>query len=170
MHVSMDRISIAVALVLPSFAVVVTQVWGAAGGPVAAHAGSSDEEETPMVTRFEHRAIPAEGLAVMARIAEVDQIVADDPFLRKQGAGGVVDLLGEPLVETPREDIEESPMLVVTAVMAGRQPIAVVDGQPRKVGDVFGKGWTLTTIAPEGVTLQHTDGRSVMIPIHRPRP
>jgi hypothetical protein len=54
------------------------------------------------------------------------------------------------------------PKLVLSSIMAGREPFAIIDGNLLRVGARVGDRWTVKTINPEAgtVTLESLDGES----------
>ncbi len=54
------------------------------------------------------------------------------------------------------------PSFVLSGVMNARPPIAVIDGEVRRVGEALGKGWSVLEIDARRlcVTIRHEDGRT----------
>lgn len=71
--------------------------------------------------------------------------------------------------DEPEEIVEEAvvvlppPNVTLSATMtSGRSPVAYVDGQIRRLGDVIG-GWTLFDIGPRQIRLRSPDGNETTI-------
>lgn len=75
----------------------------------------------------------------------------------------------QPLSPRPTE-MEPDPIFVLTAVLpSSKNPLAVIDGKPRSVGDSIVEGWTLSKIVGKEryVILKHTSGRRVRVQMSR---
>ncbi len=168
----LDTLQCAIALVGPGLALVGFQMWTQSAGPATASASTPMIEPVPSVARIESRPITAKERAVSVRVAEMDLASAPDPFLRQNpNFRGMADLPADQSPEQVEPTAESIPAIVVSAVVAGRQPIAVVDGQPRKVGDrLGGAGWKIVEITTQGIVIEHADGRRVAVNINRSRP
>lgn len=168
----LETLQCAIALVGPGLALVGFQVWTQSSGPATASASTPMIEPVPSVTRIESRPVTATQRAVSVRVAEIDLASAPDPFLRQSpNFSGMADLPADQSPEQAEPTAEPIPALVVSAVVAGRQPIAVIEGQPRKVGDrLGGTGWKLVEITTQGIVIEHADGRRATININRSRP
>lgn len=108
---------------------------------------------------------PVEG---NAPAATADVQVGRDPFatLPNQGAKAVA-----PVVPGPTVNASRRPARQLTAILiADDRPIAVIDGEVVKVGDVLPDGATVASIREDRVSLRERDGRwrVVTLPAGRP--
>ena len=65
---------------------------------------------------------------------------------------------------------EPDPIFILSAVLpSSKNPLAVIDGKPRAVGDVIMEGWTLSKIVGNEryVILKHSSGRRVRVQMSR---
>lgn len=62
------------------------------------------------------------------------------------------------LVQTPTAPADERPIptFVLTSVVRGTTPMAVIDGRLRRVGDLAQDGWTVEQIDPDAGTVRLT--------------
>lgn len=70
--------------------------------------------------------------------------------------------IDEPVAERPQQDTISS--VQVTSILPHpKNPLAIIDGKPRRVGDVLDSGWKVMSINGEDftVTLRHRSGEEV---------
>lgn len=156
----------------PLLALAGVRVWIHSNGPATA---SAQAPMTPIVLpSFAPLPPPSDtqGL-VLARIEALDGLTAPTPFPRAEVP---FEPAQEPSVEPDPEagpEIPETqpiPDLVVTTVMGGRVPVAMVNGRPRSVGDHVAPGWTIREINQSGIVVGHVDGRTATFTIQRGTP
>lgn len=66
----------------------------------------------------------------------------------------------EGLLQDPRgAQVAKRPEFSITSIVTGTQPMAVINGKARRVGDDMGDGWSLIDIDPtrRQVTVQHLE-------------
>lgn len=73
--------------------------------------------------------------------------------------------IDEPLEPRPRSTgPQELPEVRVTSILPHpKNPLAIIDGKPRRVGDVMDSGWTVMSINGDDftVTLRHKTGKEI---------
>lgn len=125
-----------------------------------APAGAADwveEEETPSLPSpqaGEARLSPAQ--ARMRRAAERVPRSPPSPFLVEEGDGRTRPAMFEPApFRAPSEVVPVLPVGRVTAIIAGRRTVAVINGRALAEGDGVGEGWSVESI--------HADRQSVVL-------
>lgn len=163
------------AALCPLLALFGVRLWLEARGPAVASAQVAAEEI--VVPRYEPPPPLSEAQSAMReRVCAVEAMPtpAPNPFpaIRRPELM-LEDLASAPIeLHAEREDVavEPPPQIVVTAVMGGRVPVAVINGRPRSVGDEVQPGWSVLKITPTGVVLGHADGRTATFGIQRGTP
>lgn len=75
-----------------------------------------------------------------------------------------------PLPQEPQ--VDPAPALSLTMIMAGgREPIAMLNGKPQRVGEEIAPSWTLTAIDRTAgtATISHEDGRTAVATLTKSR-
>ncbi|MFG0331094.1 MAG: hypothetical protein ACF8PN_14480 [Phycisphaerales bacterium] len=133
------------------------------GGPSDAVA---DEEDTEGATASEDVvAVPAvatprndaylESLAHARRVRE--EPVGDSPFYFAEPTE-----IPTPNLIDPTAELSGRPPIIVQAIMKGTRPLALINGEPMRVGDSIVEGWTVRSIDPESrtVVIEGPDGKT----------
>lgn len=169
--VSINLFSCGAALLTPAVVLAGAQLWFGAGGPTSAKASAApDAVPFEPVIGLDDRTLDVDQTTAMERALAVQTRETPDPFLRTAVEVEFESLLS-PLEPVNQESVvEASPDVTVSAVVAGRMPLAVIDGQPRRVGDRVAGGWSIKSITTSGVQIVHQDGRELFLPLQRPRP
>lgn len=125
-----------------------------------APAGASDwfdEEEVPVLPSphaGEARLSPEQ--ARMRRAAELVSRTPPSPFQVEEGAGRTPDAMFESVsFQASPGAAPVLPIGRVTAIIAGRRTVAVINGRPFAEGDGVGEGWSVESI--------HADRQSVVL-------
>lgn len=142
--------------ILPGIVVLGAKFVLPMSGPREAAAATSEEFEPfelpPALSVMEQDALLASAFA-----SEMSKGFGSSPLLIEYEP-----LVDQKPVHVPRVDQAiDGPMLKVTSIMTTSQgPIAVIEGELRKVGDVVVEGWSVLHVDPviAAVTLQHTSG------------
>jgi hypothetical protein len=73
-------------------------------------------------------------------------------------------------VTQPRHPQQDRHDFVVTSILGGSNPIALINSKAYRTGDTLLADWTVTAIEPDlrTVLLTHTDGRTQTISLHTP--
>jgi hypothetical protein len=73
------------------------------------------------------------------------------------------------LPNEPKRPESKEPKLVLSSIMAGREPFAIIDGKLLRTGARVGDRWTIKHINPEGgtVTLESLDGETQELRLRR---
>jgi len=151
-----DRLTFAAALIFPTLCVIGSQFVGSA--TTSAEAGELNEflvpTSMPSITLSTDEPDPLTGVTI------------DSPFyfesiMPDQRPDEVVDLGPS----DPRPPIQRSlPEVRVTSILPHpKNPLAIIDGKPRRIGDTLESGWTVLGINGDDftVTLRHTSGKEV---------
>lgn len=93
-----------------------------------------------------------------------------DPFWRERAVA--TNEFPDEFIEDGEQQVErvEAPDFALTAVMpSATRPLAVIDGKPRKIGDVIAPGWELVGIDGNArcVTVRARDGRTFLVRMTR---
>ncbi len=147
----------------PLVAMVVFRVWIGSGGPASATAAPEAAPPIAELANYNHVTMTPEEEKLLARIDDLAMEVAPDVFPERLDLEAMIPKLPrawEPVPEIDDSEEESDLRLVVTSIMEGRQPIAIIDGQARRVGDKVGPGWIIKTISAGKVTIVHQDGRT----------
>lgn len=151
--------------------VVVLVLAKAAGlGPLASQAALSDPEDEGQSITSADRVKPVKAEGLLQLPPESVLSLARSRELREQPASSLSSpfyqrpvLEEEPAVLAPpvQQTAPTAPAFVLSGVMNGRPPIAVIDGNVHRPGDDLGGGWSIESIDARKllVTLRHTDGR-----------
>lgn len=160
----------------PLLALAVVRFWLGASSPASATAAPFDEPFT--IEKLEHiepiLLTPSER-GILLEIEHLHGLKTPDVFPRRVVKAGQdpVDLGSVPFEtgsENESPDLQPPPDLVVTSIMGGRNPIAIVNGRAHRVGDKVEPGWTITAIVTGRVIVTHLDGRVVQFQIERDMP
>jgi len=148
----------------PVLALVVVRVWIGSGGPATASAAPEVAPPTAELSNYKQEIVSSEEERLLAKVSELDKVEAPDVFPERINLAALVPTLPRvwDSVQEPEVVVDEPqavPTLVVTSIMDGRHPIAIIDGQARRVGDRVGAGWIIKSIADGKVTIVHLDGR-----------
>ncbi|GAB4387005.1 MAG: hypothetical protein Kow0022_17780 [Phycisphaerales bacterium] len=172
---SAEMSKLTVAALCPLFALFGVRLWLEARGPSVASAQMAAEEI--VVPRYEPLPPLSEAQSAMrerVRALEVMRTLAPNPFPATHRPELMLEDLAPAPIQLHQEPegvaVEPPPEVVVTAVMGGRVPVAVINGRPRSVGEEVQPGWSVLKITPTGVVLGHSDGRTVTIGIQRGTP
>ena len=105
-----------------------------------------------------------DSLAARERIAQIrrseDAATIQNPFFYHSGEEVEFEL------EDSDEPIDTSmPTMELSGLMGGQTPLAIINGQMRRVGDTIENGWVLVKIEPVArcVIVRGPDGREVTI-------
>lgn len=162
----------------PVVALVILRAWLGAGGPSTAVASVPEgAEPVAIVTGHEpFEAFEAE-IAYLRHAEEIVLQSAPDIFPRVRQVEHTEEMpIEEPIevpievTEDPVEQVQPAPELLVTSIMAGRNPVAIIDGRAHRTGDKVGPGWSITEITTGRVTISHLDGRTKVIRMERNGP
>ncbi len=154
----------------PLIALVIFRVWLGSGGPASATAAPEVAPPIAELTNYKYVVMSSEEEQLLARINDLAKDEAPDVFPERLNLAAMVPTLPrgwEPVPEVIETDQQPDLKLVVTSIMDGRQPIAIIDGQARRVGDKVGPGWIIKSIEDGKVTIVHMDGRSIDCTIER---
>lgn len=131
-------------------------------GPASASASSDDSthEPAPMLPRADIAAVERTGkqqaMTVAADLAtrsgwnenpfrtDADDLIADDL------------IAGDPIGTVIVDDapvLPDAPVFRLTAIIAGRRTVAVIDGAVRTAGDGLGNGWSIASIDADAQTV-----------------
>jgi hypothetical protein len=133
-------------------------LWQLRGGPDSAAGQASSSESSPELDE-------AAPLAGTPRLSEKHQreratLTAagwpPDPFHR-HGQTGLPQLLGPELTEP-----EQTGSLMLSGIISGSSPLAMINGRVVAVGDRLGQGAIVTTIDDDSVTLQTPNGKRIL--------
>jgi hypothetical protein len=158
----------------PVLVLAVVRVWLGAGGPATASA--SGPEPAPAAAepaRFEAIVATEAERAYLARVADLARVEAPDVFPRQEPT--VPETVApeapsaEPEAVDPRSTLAD-PDVVVTSIMAGRTPIAIINGRAHKAGDLIAGGWVVASIAEGRVVIVHRTGVTRVLRIARSDP
>ena len=157
----------------PLLALFGVRVWLEAKGPAVASAQATTEA----IVVPTYSALPTlsgRQAAMKERVHALDEQMPSSPFPANRKTELVIADPEFPPIE-PGDDhqtpeVEPPPQIVVSAVMGGRVPVAMVNGRPRSVGDEVQPGWTVLQITQSGVVIVHTDGRTATFTIQRGTP
>lgn len=139
-----------------SLGVLVARAIAQGHGPSRANAAAAKLEPVePVSPRFVRAAVP--GSDVLH--AEVE---------RRSAGGEYTTVFYAPKAPTPAavpadpKARSNEPKLVLSSIMAGREPFAIIDGKLLRVGARVGDRWTVKAISPESgtVALESLDGES----------
>lgn len=97
---------------------------------------------------------------ISAPVADVRGVLQRNPFLRP--AGGEAAVPGEGGVDGETEPKPRAGGLTVTGVRTGPRPMAIIDDRTVRVGDSV-RGWTVHSIERDRVTLENSDGRTLVL-------
>ncbi len=163
------RVAGIASIALPVLIVATAKLAGL--GPLSSHADAIDD---PDETSLGEPAAPPAPRVVEPRLqlspAEIEA-VARARELRRHAARSVSSPFYAPrIVESEPARVEAPvvepeppapPTFVLSGVMNGKPPIAVIDGQVHQVGDRLGEGWRIISIDARSlnVLLRHDDGR-----------
>lgn len=151
--------------------VVVLVLAKAAGlGPLASRATPIDAADEREVTASADRVQPPAAEPLLRHSPDSSASQARSIKLRERAATS----LPSPFYQRPvvdekpvvaaapvQQPAPTPPTFVLSGVMNGRPPIAVIDGNVHRPGDDLGGGWSVESIDARKllVTLRHTDGR-----------
>lgn len=154
----------------PVLALLGTQMWVSRGGPASASAQPAVDPVT--IPEYQPMPEPSEREArAIARIRELEHQSVPSPFpnLAQTEVPEIIQKIGL-IAGDPAEQVQQVPELVVTSVMGGRVPVAMVNGRARSVGDRVAPGWTIRQINASGIVIEHVDGRTAEFAIERGSP
>ncbi len=160
----------------PIIALGVVRIWLGASGPATATAATPDAA-VPIagLTNYQEHPITDLERDVLKEIARMAMLGAPDVFPRRTVAIDADPLIGNlPPIDPGHNDQpateQLAPALIVTSIMGGRSPVAIIDGRARRIGERVGPGWTITAIADGRVSVTHLDGRVEHYGIERDQP
>lgn len=132
-------------------------------GPAKARAATVKVEPVePISPRFAQPAVPGN-----------DLLVAEIAKRSTPGEFGVIFYAPKAptaaLPNEPKRPEAKEPKLVLSSIMAGREPFAIIDGKLLRIGARIGDRWTIKHINPEGgsVTLESLDGETQELRLRR---
>jgi hypothetical protein len=151
-----DRLTLAAALIFPALCVIGSQFVGV--GASSANADERVEFELPS---------PTPGFTLSTGDPElITGIAIESPFYFEsiEPEQHPLDLVDNSTPE-PRPSVPQAlPAVTVTSILPHpRNPLAIIDGKPRRVGDTLESGWTVLSISGSDftVTLRHSSGREI---------
>jgi hypothetical protein len=158
----------------PLIALAVVRVWLGASGPVTASAAPDMAPPIAGLSNFKPVEVTLEQAGLLTRINELAAIETPDVFPNRVDLSALIPTLPRQIVAESEPEVidtvQPAPLLVVTSIMDGRRPIAIIDGQARRVGDKVGPGWVIKSITDGKITIVHLDGRTKDCTIERMRP
>ncbi len=126
------------------------------GAPRSASASSQTPEDDE-VTMHHIRVRDARAQEVLQSILTYDDSPeARNPFRYRPGE--LYDASASVVVKIPTHGTQD---FVVTSILGGKNPIALINAKAYRVGDELVNGWSVARIEPssQAVVLVHTDGR-----------
>lgn len=146
------------------------QVWLSSHGPATASAQAVSE---PIAQPDFHRlaALSDVQQAAFDRMNAIGNAAPPNPFPELATPELFIpdpELPSDPDEPTPA--IDPPPELIVTSILGGRVPVAMVNGRPRSVGDEVWPGWVIQEITTNGIVISHLDGRSARFDLLRKTP
>lgn len=143
-------------VVVPALCVLGSQFIG--GAPSSAHADDIGEYTPPsQYMSFSYTPRPHESVTIQS-ISSPFYFDSIDPYVEAPQ-------IDEPLEPRPRSTSpQELPGVRVTSILPHpKNPLAIIDGKPRRVGDVMDSGWTVLSINGDDftVTLRHKTGKEI---------
>jgi hypothetical protein len=133
-------------------------LWQLRGGPDSAAAQNSSPESSPEPDE-------ADPLAATLQLSEEHQreraaLTAaawpPDPFRRLEQTGSLRLLRPEPT------EARQTGALILSGIISGSSPLAMIDGRVVTVGDRLGQGAVVITIDDDSVTLQTPKGTRIL--------
>lgn len=156
----------------PLLALVALRAWLGAAGPASASASPTQPVAAPaQVSAFE-ALVPLETeLAYLERVDSARSRKVPDIFPRQ----AVIEIEPEqvetpvkvePIPDPPVDTLQE-PEVIVTSIMAGRTPVAIINGRAYRTGDAVAEEWCITSISDGLVTIVHRTGAVRVLRINR---
>lgn len=146
----------------PACAVLLMRVIAPIQGPAAAKAGTvTNDAQAPLVVPPVFEPTPAQIELAAVMHEEARRPFGPSPVITRKREG---EPATEPMPLPSDQEAPAGPMppdASVTSIMVAQgQPMAVIDGAVRRVGDTVAPGWTVTAISRDegSVTLTHTRG------------
>lgn len=146
------------------------QLWMNSNGPTVASAQAVSEP----IALPDFRALPAlsaEQQAAFDRMAALEEVRPASPFPELATPELFVadpELPVQPGDPTPA--VDPPPEIIVSSILGGRVPVAMVNGRPRSVGDEVWPGWFVQEIKTSGIVISHIDGRTASFDLLRKNP
>lgn len=127
-------------------------------GPSSVMADSVERPQLP-------EALPVFSLPEPAEIRDTSEPIQSPFYIEPLAAPGAIPAQ-KPVQNRPSPSAAQQPLpkVSVTSILPNpRNPLAVIDGRPRRIGETLPSGWTVISINGEDntVTLQHSTGAEI---------